>query len=656
MLVPLMKDEGSSKDSYEIVKMLHKVRADIEEKNADLEKNPLTHIEVELIELKEELELPECFPPKLLKALLTISKAKEPIQLLVKCMKDLSNVFIDVDVAINEMDDILKGKDTTEMQKNFGPASVEIYQTFKSVLQKWKYSHYKLNNESNELRNCIDVYLEDIKLLAGPLEDIRAALPSLRAVEASVYKAQTNLIIKLKKLDEMKKQRKYLEEHLRERLWKDDASYTVDTQQSMKIQAFFQEELEKYTPLQTDIFLNLHAQDDILQALSDAYDVWKESRKVMADTIQKYVGPMYAIPAAHRVIATLNVKINCIQVMAEGLSLNLSCSICFDEYKTPKMLPCGHSFCRRCVSRICTEMGPSYRQCPKCRKKITLPASRKVDDFPTNFDLVDAISSQTLKHTRTKKNSCDKQQNIDPACECPKHTKRQMEFYCKSCQKQVCDNCLKNDHKPDRHRIVTASDIAGNLLRELQKLKDELKHHQEEEKSLGEQIKKGFNCYQQDKKRLEEEIRTTLQIEQEKLKKAAEDLLKELNTKVEEPDATYADLQKKYTDLQALSRQSNERLNNLDQHFKKLHVSYSTEIPKICKSIERLKDELESLKITCQWTQTSVGFNFIPNRPTTCKLGKLTKVLGLKPTILQPTNQLAYLKVLLTRSLSKTTL
>lgn len=287
MLVPLMKDEGSSIDSYEIVKMLHKVRADIEEKNAELEKNPLTHIEVELIELKEELELPECFPPKLLKALLTISRAKEPIQLLVKYMKDLSNVLIDVDVAINEMDDILEGKDTTEMQKNFGPASVEIYQTFKSVLQKWKYSHYKLNNESNELRNCIDVHLEDIKLLAGPLEDIGAALPSLRAVEASVYKAQTNLIIQLKKLDEMKKQRKYLEEHLRERLWKDDASYTVDTQQSMKIQAFFQEELEKYTPLQTDIFLNLHAQDDILQALSDAYDVWKESRKVMADTIQK---------------------------------------------------------------------------------------------------------------------------------------------------------------------------------------------------------------------------------------------------------------------------------------------------------------------------------------------------------------------------------
>ncbi|KAJ8022190.1 Polyadenylate-binding protein 1 [Holothuria leucospilota] len=81
------------------------------------------------------------------------------------------------------------------------------------------------------------------------------------------------------------------------------------------------------------------------------------------------------------------------KTMAEGgHSLNLSCSICFEEFKVPKMLPCGHTFCCQCVSKMVESL--SFLQCPICRRDISLPESGKVEDFPTNFALMDLIPAE----------------------------------------------------------------------------------------------------------------------------------------------------------------------------------------------------------------------------------------------------------------------
>lgn len=43
---------------------------------------------------------------------------------------------------------------------------------------------------------------------------------------------------------------------------------------------------------------------------------------------------------------------------------DLLCSVCWCVFKTPVMLQCGHSFCRRCVQR--TWQGDVPRKCPYC--------------------------------------------------------------------------------------------------------------------------------------------------------------------------------------------------------------------------------------------------------------------------------------------------
>lgn len=76
----------------------------------------------------------------------------------------------------------------------------------------------------------------------------------------------------------------------------------------------------------------------------------------------------------------------------------LECSVCFERLdQTSKVLPCQHTFCRRCLKEI-VEKRKELR-CPECRVLV----EDDVDDLPSNILLVRILEG--LKNTKRNRRS-----------------------------------------------------------------------------------------------------------------------------------------------------------------------------------------------------------------------------------------------------------
>ena len=57
--------------------------------------------------------------------------------------------------------------------------------------------------------------------------------------------------------------------------------------------------------------------------------------------------------------------------MAESLrdkfEEHLSCSVCLEPFKDPKVLPCLHSYCHGCIVKLTKSAETNTINCPECR-------------------------------------------------------------------------------------------------------------------------------------------------------------------------------------------------------------------------------------------------------------------------------------------------
>ena len=117
----------------------------------------------------------------------------------------------------------------------------------------------------------------------------------------------------------------------------------------------------------------------------------------------------------------------------EELESEITCPICQEHYTEPKVLPCFHYYCKKCILKLAlrTLSGNPFH-CPECRCEATLPEGG-VDSLKTAF-FANRLKSKviTLQKAHGK---------MEVKCElCTASSNA--EAFCRQCARFICSDCV----------------------------------------------------------------------------------------------------------------------------------------------------------------------------------------------------------------------
>ena len=107
---------------------------------------------------------------------------------------------------------------------------------------------------------------------------------------------------------------------------------------------------------------------------------------------------------------------------------DLTCSVCLEDFKQPKVLPCCHTFCKGCLERILEKSGQKGSLiCPQCRAEHSVPVGG-TGAFSTDFTVLQAFRKHSLTAKRMSCGMCSSQ-DAPPAS------------FCEECEEYLCEYC-----------------------------------------------------------------------------------------------------------------------------------------------------------------------------------------------------------------------
>ena len=159
----------------------------------------------------------------------------------------------------------------------------------------------------------------------------------------------------------------------------------------------------------------------------------------------------------------------------DSLCFMRECSICYEEFEDPRMLPCLHTFCYNCLKQLVQDKEPGdIMPCPLCRTEFTIPAEG-IDEIQKNYFIENVIKMRNnystskqeiyaeseksrnrlsnLKITMPMNQLVNRFQN---KC-CTVHENRTAEIYCLDCKLTICAVCYADGHR--EHGCFSAKEV-----------------------------------------------------------------------------------------------------------------------------------------------------------------------------------------------------
>ncbi|KAM7063404.1 tyrosine-protein phosphatase non-receptor type 23 isoform 1-T1 [Molossus nigricans] len=312
-LVPMAAHEASSLYSEEKAKLLREMVAKIEDKNEVLDQfMDSMQLDPETV---DNLDTYNHIPPQLMEKCAALSVRPDTVRNLVQSMQVLSGVFTDVEASLKDIRDLLEEDELLDqkLQEAVGQAGVSMAVSkaeLTEVRREWaKYMevHEKASFTNSELHRAMNLHVSNLRLLSGPLDQVRAALPTpvLSPEDKAVLQ---NLKRILAKVQEMRDQRVSLEQQLRELIQKDDITASLVTTDHSEMKKLFEEQLKKYDQLRVYLEQNLAAQDNILRALTEANVQYAAVRRALSELDQKWNSTLQSLVASYEAYEDLMKK------------------------------------------------------------------------------------------------------------------------------------------------------------------------------------------------------------------------------------------------------------------------------------------------------------------------------------------------------------
>ena len=136
----------------------------------------------------------------------------------------------------------------------------------------------------------------------------------------------------------------------------------------------------------------------------------------------------------------------------EELEEEITCPVCQEHFRDPKILPCLHYYCKECVRQLALRAGTSRPfACPECRRGTVLPQNDP-DQLPTAFFV------NRMKELRTKMEKA--QGKVEAMCEVCSRAK--VEAFCRQCAEFICSDCVTSHRRMKMfatHKVVTLQEL-----------------------------------------------------------------------------------------------------------------------------------------------------------------------------------------------------
>uniref|UniRef100_A0A6Q2X6X0 Tyrosine-protein phosphatase non-receptor type 23 n=1 Tax=Esox lucius TaxID=8010 RepID=A0A6Q2X6X0_ESOLU len=313
-LVPMAAHEASSLYSEEKAKLLRDIMAKIESKNETLEQfMDSLGLEPDSV---DNLDMYSHIPPVLMEKCAALSVRPDTVKSLIQSMQVLSGVFTDVEASLREIRDVLEEDEAgvRALQEAVGgdpaaelQAQAQSLAEIRRDLEKYMEAHEKASFTNTELHRAMNLHISNLRLLGGPLDALRDALPRPQLNEEEVAGLQCMKRI-LGKVQEMRDQRCSLEKQLRDLIQHDDITSSLVTTDRADMKRLFEEQLKKYEQVKVYIDQNLSAQENILKALTEANVQYASVRKGLTETEHKWNGMVQTLVASYEAYEDLMKK------------------------------------------------------------------------------------------------------------------------------------------------------------------------------------------------------------------------------------------------------------------------------------------------------------------------------------------------------------